>query len=46
MQMQAASAAAATREAALTEEKAALEARLQGASAACAALETKVRGSS
>ncbi len=42
MQMQAASAAAATKECALNEERAALEARLQGNTAACAALETKV----
>ena len=41
-QMQAASAAAATKEAALNEEKTALEARLQDTTSACTALETKV----
>ena len=44
MQMQAAMAAGATREAALGEEKATLEARLQGTAAACTALETRVSG--
>lgn len=42
MQMQAVVAAAATKESALNEKRAALEARLQGNTAACAALETKV----
>jgi len=42
MQMQAVVAAGATKESALNEERAALEARLQGNTAACAALETKV----
>ncbi len=43
-QMQAASAAAATKEAVLNEERAALDARLQDTTAACTALETKVTG--
>jgi len=42
MQMKAVVAAAATKESALNEERTALEARLQGNTAACAALETKV----
>ena len=42
VQMQAATAAAATTKAALQEEKVALESRLQDNSAACAALEAKV----
>ena len=42
MQVQAASAAAASKEAALNKEKADLEARLQDTTASCAALETEV----
>ena len=44
MQMQAASAAAATKETALKEEREALEARLQHSTVACTALEAKVTG--
>ena len=43
-QVQAARAAAATKEATLMEERAALEARLHSSTAACTALETKVSG--
>lgn len=43
MQMQAASVAAAAKEAAFNKEKAELEARLHDTTAACTALETKVR---